>query len=118
MIRDYHGSLEDVLVSEEFGTSLYGYDSFMNDDEEGIAKGDPNQEGYQVPPDYPDIDEIIDNSDEERASNSYDQYIGTEVVLPDWKGEKLMGKFRKRVRYDDTSTGEGNYNSMHDKSLY
>ena len=39
-------------------------------------------------------------------------------MLPDWKGEKLMGKFRKRVRYDDTSTGEGNYNAMHDKSLY
>ena len=29
-----------------------------------------------------------------------------------------MGKFSKRVRYDDTSTVEGNYNSMHDKSLY
>ena len=39
-------------------------------------------------------------------------------MLPDRKGEKLMGKFRKRVRYDDTSTGKGNYNAMHDKSLY
>ena len=29
-----------------------------------------------------------------------------------------MGKVRKRVRYDDTSKGEGNYYSMHDKSLY
>ena len=29
-----------------------------------------------------------------------------------------MGKVRKRVRYDDTSTGKGGYNSMHDKSLY
>ena len=29
-----------------------------------------------------------------------------------------MGKVKKCVRYDDTSTGEGNYNSMHDKSLY
>ena len=64
------------------------------------------------------VDEIIDNSDEEMVTNSYDHYIGAEVVLPDRKGEKLMGKFRKRVRYDDTSTGEGNYNAMHDKSLY
>ena len=31
-IRDYHGSLEDALGSEEFGTSLDGYISFMNDD--------------------------------------------------------------------------------------
>ena len=29
-----------------------------------------------------------------------------------------MGKVRKRVRYDDTGTGEGNYNDIHDKSLY
>ena len=29
-----------------------------------------------------------------------------------------MGKGSKRVRYDDTSTGEGNYNAIHDKSLY
>ena len=39
-------------------------------------------------------------------------------MLPDWKGEKLMGKVRKCVRYDDTSTGEENYNVMHDNSLY
>ena len=41
-IRYYHGSLEDELVSEDFGTSLDGYGSFINDYEEGIAKGDPN----------------------------------------------------------------------------
>ena len=64
------------------------------------------------------IYEIIDNSDEERAAASYDVYIGTEVVIPYRKGDKLMGKARKRVRYDDTSTGEGNYNAVRDKSLY
>ena len=29
-----------------------------------------------------------------------------------------MGEFGKCVIYDDTSTGEGNYNAMNDKSLY
>ena len=95
-----------------------GYDSFVNDDEEGIDKGDPIEEGYQVPPYSPEIYEIIDNSNEERAANYYDQYIGAEVVLPDRDVEKLMGKVRKRVIYDNTSTGKGNYNSMHDNSLY
>ena len=74
-IRDYHVSLEYVLGIEEFGTSLDVYDSFINDDEEGIFKGDHKEEGYQGPPDSPEIYEIIYNSDEERASNSYDQYI-------------------------------------------
>ena len=65
----------------------------------------PNEEGYQGPPDYPEIDEIIDNSDKERADNAYDQYIGAEVVIPDSKCEKIMGKVRKHVKHDDTSTG-------------
>ena len=43
-IRDYHGSLEYVLGSEDFGTSLYGYELFVNDYEEGVVKGDPNEE--------------------------------------------------------------------------
>ena len=117
-IRDYHGFLEETLGGEEFGTILDGYDSLMNDYEEGIYKGETNEEGYQGPPDPPEIDEIIDNSDEERAANSYDQYIGAEVVLPDRKGDKIMEKVRKRVRYYETSTGKGNYKAMHDKYLY
>ena len=91
-IRDYHGSLEYELGSENFGTSLYGYDSFINNDKEGIPKGDPNKERYQGPTYYPVIYEIIDNSDEESEAKYYDQYIGDEVVLPNQKGEKLMRK--------------------------
>ena len=45
----------------------------MNDDEEGIYKGGPNEEGYQGPPYSSEIDEIIDNSDKERASKYYYQ---------------------------------------------
>ena len=55
----------------------------MNDDEEGIAKGDPNKKIYLRPPDYPEIYETIDDSDEEMAASSYDQHIGAEVVLTD-----------------------------------
>ena len=117
-IRDYHGSLEDAPRSEGFGTNLDGYDSFMNYDEEGIAKCETNEEGYQGPLDSPEIYEIIDNSDEDNAANSYAQYIGAEVLLPDRKGVKLMGKVSKRVRYDKTSTNKANYNFMHDKLLY
>ena len=67
---------------------------------------------------FPEIDEIIDNSDEERAANSYDQYLGVEVGIPDRKGEKLMGKVRKCVKYDESSASKRNYNPMHKKYLY
>ena len=39
-------------------------------------------------------------------------------MIPDRKGEKLMVKVRKRVKYDEDSTVKGRFNSMHDKSVY
>ena len=33
-ILDYYGSLEAALGSEDFGTSLDGYDSFVEDDKD------------------------------------------------------------------------------------
>ena len=94
---------------------MNGYESFVNDDKEFITKGERNEEGYQGTPDSPEIYEIIYNSDKEKAVNYYDQYIGAEVLLPDWKGKKIIMNVRKIVIYDDTSTGEGTYNVMHDK---
>ena len=43
-IHDYHESLEGAIVSYYFGTSLDGYNYFINDDEEVTAKGDPNDD--------------------------------------------------------------------------
>ena len=39
-------------------------------------------------------------------------------MLPDYKGEKLMGKFSKSIKYDGLSIGEGWYNAINDKYLY
>ena len=55
-ICSYHGSLEDVMGSKDFGTGLGVYDSFINEFDDGITKGDPNEDGYKGPLDSPDID--------------------------------------------------------------
>ena len=52
------------------------------------------------------------------AANSYDHYVGAGVMLPDCKGEKLMGKPRKQIKYYDIITGGVHYNSMHNNSVY
>ena len=51
------------------------------------------------------------------ASNSIEQYIGAEVVLLYWKCDKLMGKFRKRIKNDEIITGYGHYTDIHNKSV-
>ena len=52
------------------------------------------------------------------AANSYEKYIWAEVVVPDRKGKKLIGKIRKYIKYDDIITGEGHYIVMHEKYVY
>ena len=79
--------MEALLGSEYFGTILGCYDSFILDDSEVTIKFYPNEEEYQGLLDFPEIYYIIYHSYEERAVNSYGQYIGSEVVLPDWKGK-------------------------------
>ena len=55
---------------------------------------------------------------EERSNKFYKKYIGTEFVLTDRKDKKIMGKFRKRIKYDDIITEEGQYNFLHNKYVY
>ena len=63
-----------------------GYNSLINGDEVITENGYPNEEKYQGLPDSPEIDDITANSNKKIPANYYDQYIGTEVVLSDWKG--------------------------------
>ena len=39
-------------------------------------------------------------------------------MIPDCKGEKLMVKVRKSIKYDDKRTIEVHYNAIHNKSVY
>ena len=82
-----------------------GYDSLINDYEEGYENGDPNEEEHQGLPDSSDKDYIIYNSEKYMTANYYGQYIGAEVVLSNRKADKLIGKFRKIINYNCISTG-------------
>ena len=57
--------------------------------------------------DSPEIDDVIYNCSKDNATDSYNKYIGADVVLSDWKGDKPMGKVKKNINYDDISIGEG-----------
>ena len=46
-ICDYHGSLEDTLGSEEFGTSLDGYDSFIMMMKRLLLRSTPTRRGIK-----------------------------------------------------------------------
>ena len=56
--------LEAIIGSEKFGIVLDGYDTFIKDDKDAIKNSDSNYEDYQDLPDYPELNDIIYNSDE------------------------------------------------------
>ena len=39
-------------------------------------------------------------------------------MLSDHKGDKLMGKVRNHIKYNEIITGEGHYYAIHDKSVF
>ena len=46
------------------------------------------EEPYQILPDSPNMDDIMDQENPEKAVDTYDQFFGAEVSLPDWQGIK------------------------------
>ena len=101
----YHGFLVDALESENVGDSLDEYYTFIKYYKEAVSKGDPNEKDYKVLLNYLELDDVIENREKEKSSDSYYQYIGSEVVLPNHKGDKFMGKVKKLIKYDEFITG-------------
>lgn len=92
-------------------------DDFVQDDEEGITES-----GYAIGDYYgldpmPEIDDVVDSSDERAAADTYDKYVGAEVSLPDPKGMSLMAKVMKKVSSADNNESK-NYNMLQDHSHY
>ena len=108
--------LEYSLGSDNFVTSLDGYDALINIDKEYFAKCDQNGWNSQGLPYYTELYSDVDNINEEKLADPYDQYIVDEVVLPDHKGDKRVGKVKKCVKYSELGTGEVWYTPMHNSA--
>lgn len=114
-IREYHKCLNQSIGSDQYDYDD-GIDDFVNDDEEAMAGNNFESDYFGLEP-LQDLDEIVDNSDERLAQDTYDKYIGAEVSLPDRKGQLLLAKVTKKVASMDNNQGT-NYNPLKDHSKY
>jgi hypothetical protein len=115
-IQEFHVELDTHTADGQYNNDD-SIDDFVHDDLDapqgsGYAEG----EYYGLDPSV-DIDDIVDNSDERHATDTYDKYVGAEISLPDPKGISLMAKVMKKVRSADTNEGNS-YNPLHDHSSY
>ncbi len=115
-VAAYHETLNKYIN----GTSEYASgedgDDFVKDDV-AVPTGYEDDGDYFGQPDVPDIDDVIDNENERTQSDSYDKYIGAEIVLPNSADQNLMVRVKKKVMSNDKN-GADYYNPIRDHSRY
>jgi hypothetical protein len=111
-VEEYNHELGRVVGDESCIVDGDGFHNFMNED-----LPDPFDLPANDPDRLPDIDEVVDQSDAEKAADTYHSFIGAEVIVPDAAGNQRMAKVLCRVRESDTPEGRPT-NVFNDPSVY
>ena len=122
-IHDYHSKLHSILGEKEFTTNMDGFSDFINDDVDSGSSMDEDvldwMGKYLGPQDTKDIDAMVDHSDARKQADTYDNFIGAEVAMPNRVGEKAMGRVVKRVKDNDgNALGTATDNPLTNTSKY
>ena len=56
------------------------------------------EEPYQVLPESSGMDDVVEKDNYENSVDTYDQFFGAEVCLPDEQWRKIMAKITKSVK--------------------
>jgi len=115
-VAKFHETLnKHIDTTPEYANEENGED-FVRDDET-VPIGYDDDGDYFGLANAPDIDDVIDNENERTQSDSYDKYIGAEVVLLNSADQNLMAKVKKKVISNDKN-GSDYYNPIRDYSKY
>jgi len=115
-VRIYHETLnQNIDLTSEYNNEEDG-DDFITDDM-AVPVGYEDEGEYFGPSQILDIDEMINSENAKTESDSYDKYVGADVILPNSANQKLMARVRKKISSDDRN--EPNYdNPLRDHSTY
>ena len=115
-VDDYHDTLnKSIDATPEYANEESG-DDFVKDDEV-VPIGYDDDEDYFGLAGVPDIDEMINSENERAQSDSYDKYIGAEIVFPNSADQSLMAKVKRKLKSNDQN-GSDYYNPLRDHSRY
>ena len=65
------------------------------------------------------MDEVANQENDEKSIGTYDQFVGTEVCLPDERGRKMMSRVTNHVKDNEGNPrGREQPNFFADHSLY
>ena len=115
-VSDYHESLNrHIDATSEYVNEENG-DDFIKDDVP-VPMGYEDDGDYFGLPKALDIDDVIDSENDRTQSDTYDKYIGAEIVLPNSADQNLMAKVKKKLSSNDKNS-PSYYNPLRDHSRY
>ena len=79
-------------------SDLDGMDAFINKEVPSQKEEDIWEEPYQLLLDSHNIDNVVDQENSEKAVDTYDQFLGADVCIPNECGRKMMARVTKRVK--------------------
>ena len=116
--------MDKAIGDDKFITTMDSTTNFINDDVDVERIEDDDmldwlEEEYQGLPKTPEIDDVVDNSDRRKQSDKYDQFLGTDVAIPDSTGRNATAKVMKCVKDNDgNGVGVSTTNLLTNTSLY
>ena len=122
-IRDYHEKLDKVIGDDQYFSTEYEFERFINEDvpdtREEAYKG-IREEGHKEPYQGYDLHDIYDFSlDKNDCENEdiFDSYLRVKILLPDQYGNRKMENLIKLVKGKDINpVGTRHNNPMLDTS--
>jgi len=100
-VKVYHDTLNQHIDAASEYTRAADDDDFIVDDVT-LPVGYQESEGeYFRLPDLPDIASMIDSENARTEADSYDKFVGVDVILPNSGDQKLMAKVKRKVKSDD-----------------
>ena len=94
-------TLEPAIGADKFTSDIDGIDAFINKEFPLQEKEYVWEEPYRGLPYSPDMDDLVDQENNEKSVDAYDQFVGAKVFLPDERGRKMMARVTNRVKYNN-----------------
>jgi len=113
----YHETLNSSIDTESEYQNEEDGDDFIHADVALPLRYEEEEGNFFELPGVPDIDEMINVENAKTESDSYDKYVGVDVILPISADQKLMARVKKKIKSDDRNDPRF-YNPLWDHSLY
>jgi hypothetical protein len=111
-MSEFTSELQNVVGNVYCVVDDDGFHNFINKD-----LPDPYDLPADSPDRLPDTDEVIDQSDAEKAADTYHSFVGAEVIVPDAAGNRRMAKVLQRIRESDLPVSS-DINVFNDRSVF